>query len=233
LHLRHAVTIALLCGASLSFAQEKQENYREIFGKDYEKALAYLSKSTWIDSIARAHGLIPKEVKAVVFPELIRFNSIQDKIETFALETLYVQYGKTYANFSIGPFQVKPSFAENIEIDLLAVLGPQRMLQEYQLAANDTLSTESNRSKRVKRLKNPLYMTEYICAFFQRMEKTYPSLRGGEKIRFFASAYNSDYRKSASEIRAFERKRFFQTGLGNRPRYSYAAIAVYYFNGQE
>lgn len=231
--MRIATTSGLLFLLGFSFAQVKPENYRAIFGKDYEKALAYLGKAVWIDSIAQAHGLVPREVKAVVFPELVRFNSIQDKIETFALETLYVQYGKTYANFSIGSFQVKPSFAEQVEIDLMQLLGPARMLHGYQLTANDTLSTESNRSKRVKRLKDPRLMTVYICAFFQWMEKKYPALHGLEKIRFFASAYNSDYRKSASEIRAFEKKRFFQTGFGNHTRYPYADIAAYYFQGTD
>jgi len=34
-----------------------------------------------MDELIRAYGLKPKEVKAVIFPELIRYNAIQDKIE--------------------------------------------------------------------------------------------------------------------------------------------------------
>ena len=54
-------------------------------------------------------------VTAIVYPELLRYNYIQDFIETSGLELLYMHYGAKTADFSIGHFQMKPSFAEHIE----------------------------------------------------------------------------------------------------------------------
>ena len=54
-------------------------------------------------------------VTAIVYPELLRYNYIQDFIETSGLELIYMRYGAKTADFSIGHFQMKPSFAEHIE----------------------------------------------------------------------------------------------------------------------
>jgi len=91
---------------SANFAQKQKENYLEIFSRDYQRAIKYLQTEKGIDSIIRSHGFNPKEVIATIFPELVRYNSIQDKIETFALETLYIQYGKDYANFRLANFKL-------------------------------------------------------------------------------------------------------------------------------
>ena len=52
---------------------------------------------------------------SIVFPEVIRFNSFSDFIETKTLEWVYVDYGAEKADFSIGLFQMKPSFIEKLE----------------------------------------------------------------------------------------------------------------------
>jgi len=78
-------------------------------------------------------------VLSIVFPELIRFNAIQDKIETFALQSLYVKYGKDYANFSVGPFQVKPSFAESLEKDFVKFPASDHRRADIGILPADTL----------------------------------------------------------------------------------------------
>jgi len=207
-----------------------QENYAEIFSSDYNKAIRYLNEEgQWMDELILSYGLKPVEVKPVVFPELIRYNAIQDKIETFALESLYIQYGKDYANFSIGQFQIKPSFAENIEIDFLKMFGEPKA-KTCKLSFNDTLQNETNRSARLLRLKNKREMLNYVCLFFKVMESRYPKWNSvEEKIKFFASAYNSDYRKSKTDIISFASKKFFHTGMIALEKYAYADIAWHYF----
>ena len=63
------------------------------------------------------YQLNPYFVLAIVFPELIRYSKLQDVIESNDLKVLYVQFGDTYSNFSIGRFQMKPSFCEQLEKD--------------------------------------------------------------------------------------------------------------------
>ena len=54
---------------------------------------------------------------AVVFPEIVRYSDLEDLIQIRALKVLYVQYGRKYADFSVGHFQMKPSFIEQLEAD--------------------------------------------------------------------------------------------------------------------
>lgn len=184
-----------------------------------------------MDELIQAYGLKPKEVKAVIFPELIRYNAIQDKIETFALESLYIQYGKDYANFSIGQFQLKPSFAEAIEIDFLKLFGTSPLGVISKIKSEDALQNVAARSGRLKKLKESKSALNYVCLFFKILETKYPNWKTDEeKIKFFACAYNSDYRKSKDEITSLIPKKFFHTGVISSRKYCYAEIAWYFFS---
>ncbi len=80
--LKIILTAALgLLFVSTNFAQQQKENYSAVFSSDYQRAIEFLQTEKGIDSIIRSHGLNPKEVTAIVFPELIRYNSIQDKLK--------------------------------------------------------------------------------------------------------------------------------------------------------
>lgn len=203
-----------------------QEDYTRIFGRDYQKALAFFDSEKWIDEIILSHSLNPREVKAIVFPELIRYSALQDKFETFALESLYAQYGKTYANFSIGEFQIKPSFAENIEKDFFNLIHEN----SFGVHPQDTIQNAANRAARVARLKNKKTMLNYVLMFYKIMEKKYPVWKNiDDKIKFFACAYNSDYQKSEKEILSSMPKRFFTASLVSSTKYCYANISLYYY----
>lgn len=226
------LTAALgLLFVSTHFAQKQKENFSEIFSGDYQRAIKFLKTEKRIDSIIRSYRFNPKEVTAIIFPELIRYNSIQDKIETFALETLYVQYGKEYANFSVGEFQIKPSFAERLEIDFLKKFGGKELLRHFQINATDTIQSEASRTKRLKRIKSKEGMINYLCLFWKVISTKYPTWKNEEeKIRFFATAYNCGYWKSTTDIESFQSKKFFHTGFSiNSTKYKYADIAWYYF----
>ena len=213
------------------FSQTKPgENYSEIFSTDYQRALQFVKREP--DSAIRLQGLNPKEVIAIVFPEIIRYRSIQDKIETFALESLYVQYGKEYANFSIGEFQIKPAFAERIEIDFLKLFGEKELFSQLRITSSDTIQNPPSRSKRLRRMRDKIGMTNYLCLFFKIMETRYPTwVSTEEKIKFFACAYNCGYEKSKEEIEKYLTKKFFYVGLSlASARYCYADVSAYYFN---
>lgn len=209
------------------YVSKAQEDFRTIFGKDYTRAVTFLDQLAAMDSLIESYGLAPKEVKAIVFPELIRYNSIRDKIETFALETLYVQYGKAYANFSIGPFQIKPDFAEKVEHDLVT----NNLHRPFGFHPEDTIQSEENRLHRVQRLKEEGARLRYVCAFMQLMNLKYaPREKAEERIRFYATAYNCGYQKSKAEIERYLHKKFFQTGIGTGHTYNYADISWFYYS---
>lgn len=224
------VIFVLALGLPFVFATA-QEDYGKIFSSDYSKANQFfVTEENWINDIIDSFHLKRKEIKAIVFPELIRYNSIQDKIETFALESLYIQHGKTYANFSIGRFQIKPSFAECIEIDFIKMFGESALKKFLKTIVVDTMQNIASREARLKRIKDEETQLTYVCLFFKIMEQKYPIWKTDkEKIRFFASAYNSAYRKSAKEIKEFANKNFFYAGFIPTKKYCYADIAWYYF----
>ena len=84
----------------------QQPDYEEIFGQDWQKAENFVrSSSVWIKPLLEDHNIEFNEAIAVVFPELVRYSALQDKMEITLLKALYINLGRDYANFSIGQFQ--------------------------------------------------------------------------------------------------------------------------------
>ena len=104
-------------------ASPPEIDYKKIFGSDYTWAVNWLKQNdAVIDDYAVKYQLPAKELKAIVFPELIRYNGVFNALEVESLKYLYVSEGKHYANFSVGYFQMKPSFAEMVESDFSFLL---------------------------------------------------------------------------------------------------------------
>ena len=55
------------------------------------------------------------EIIAIAFPEILRYNAFSDLIETTSNRLLYINGGRTASDFSIGLFQMRPSFVEDLE----------------------------------------------------------------------------------------------------------------------
>jgi hypothetical protein len=79
-----------------------------------------------------------------------------------------VKEGKYYADFSVGYFQMKPSFGEMIEEDARNLL-PENYLKEsgWKLVLKDD---EVSRKERVRRLSNVRHQLIYLCAFYKICE---------------------------------------------------------------
>jgi hypothetical protein len=76
-------------------ATSQTNDYRVIFGKDWEKALSFLRENNhWIDPVLGQNHVSYPVAVAVIFPELVRYSAIQDKIEI----TLY-QPGRGLCKF--------------------------------------------------------------------------------------------------------------------------------------
>ena len=207
-------------------------DYDMIFGEDFITAGQYLSENAWMADTLAAHGFDPCFAFAVIFPELIRYSSVRDFIETRGLEVLYVQYGSPYADFSVGHFQMKPSFAEAIEEDILhaAIHSPDcvRVLP----VTSDT-SEASVRKSRLFSLQSEEGQLAYLEAFLRVVEGLYPewdSLAPEEKVQFYASAYQGGYREGGQHIGSMVHSKYFHTGLPvGATKYSYADISVFFY----
>lgn len=177
-----------------------------------------------LEKYAKLFNLPAKELKAIVFPELIRYNMVFDFLQIESLKYLYVTEGKTYADFSVGVFQMKPSFAEMVERDAMTL--PDAMfiknsgIKDWMKADN-----EDGRWARVRRITNADQQIVYLCAFYKICQRKFGSRRfesATERIRFFATCYNAGYTRSEVDILLFESRNHFY-------KYNYSAVSTYYF----
>jgi len=91
-------------------------NYPEVFGQDFMKALNIsIEIKMKVIKICKEMKADPAIVLPPAFPELIRFSLFRDSMELFSLEVFYVNFGSGVNDFSVGIFQMKPSFVEKME----------------------------------------------------------------------------------------------------------------------
>lgn len=205
----------LIAAALLSFDNPAAIDYREVFGSDYQWANNWVKRNEKVFSKYATQYQIPaKELKAIIFPELIRYNRVFDALEIESLKFLYVSEGKYYADFSVGYFQMKPSFAEAIEKDADKIFG-------YTIIADN----EDARKERVKRLTNTEQQLNYLCAFYKVCEKKFSGRKfssPAEKLKLFATAYNSGYKLSYDKLVDMQSRKYFNG-------HNYSDISLFYF----
>ena len=134
-----------------------------IFDKDVLAAVNFLrnEKKTVLE-IKETSDVYGGEALAIVFPEMIRWSAFKDFFETKSLETLYVVGGKSAADFSIGHFQMKPSFIENLE----KYVAENSSLHHLNYIIPFQSSDEKRRSERVKRLKQFKWQLRYAQVYW-------------------------------------------------------------------
>lgn len=173
-------------------------------------------------------------MQAIVFPELMRYSSLKDGIESESLRVLYVQFGKDYADFSVGPFQMKPSFAEEVEIKAKTLL-PDSIFNELQLSY-DVHDEESIRSLRLKRLLDEDWQMIYLTAFTALCDTIYKHRSFSsvsEKLQWYATVYNAGFNRGDAVIekKATENNFYLEQQMPGR-KFKYAAIATWFYHKQ-
>jgi hypothetical protein len=208
------------------------QDYAKTFGRNYRQALDFIQRNRRIDETFRVCDIDPAFAWAIVFPEMIRWSALSDVVETSNLRALYIQFGKGYSDFSVGRFQMKPSFVETLEYDFNRLIERSEK-ERIGLAAFETADSVENRRARVERLTDLDGQVRYLIAFIRVMEKiyareTWPSI--DDKLRFFATAYNTGYRRGAAVLKRDSTLLRFHTGIiFSKPAYSYAGIALDFF----
>jgi len=205
-------------------------NYPEIFGDDWKKAEDFISDNQkWIAPVLKKYGISYNEAIAVIFPELVRYSALRDKMEITLLKTLYINLGKDYANFSIGQFQMKPYFAEKIRETCSGMTG-----RKFRKLVSDSTGYDDMkmfRSAIVGDLEDIKMQVNYLVLFMRicrdkfstdKMDKT-------DRVRFIATAYNTGFYKSEAEIRAMIDRKYFSTKAIAEEHYSYSDISVFWF----
>ena len=166
---------------------------------------------------------------ALVFPELVRYSALRDKIEISLLKTLYANLGEEYADFSIGPFQMKPTFAEQVQ-EKVSLIKDRRIRNLFRNRSSFR-DARLYRMSIIEDLEVPARQADYLVAFIKICEFSYPDnwKDETEKLRFFATVYNCGLDKSREFIEMMSDKKFFSTKLVKSETYSYSDISVYWY----
>jgi hypothetical protein len=208
----------------------QQANYQDLFGEDWKKADTFARDNRkWIEPLlAKNHIPYPFAI-AIVFPELVRYSALKDKMEISILKTLYVNLGNEYADFSIGVFQMKPSFAENIRTEAAIYSGHRSGITFKN--ASDYNDIKDYRKSIIKDLEDPESQVIYLISFILICEKKFNLNRLDEigLLKFLATAYNFGIDKKPLEIVRMTDKKFFSTKLITNDKYSYADVSLFWY----
>ena len=171
-------------------------------------------------------GEDPKLMESIIFPELLRYNSLYDAVQIGSLVVLYTHWGEKYADFSIGYFQMKPSFAEMIE--RIASKSRARWVKDLGFDLLKVEDSFENRRLRVERLRDVSWQVKYLAAFIKICRAKYKLKRGSEDdVCVFATAYNAGFHRPLAELKVFQSKELFFTGpLPQGERFNYSSIAL-------
>jgi hypothetical protein len=208
----------------------QQIDYQHLFGDDWEKAQSFVRENRlWMEPLLRKNHISYPLAIAVIFPELVRYSALRDKMEITLLKALYINLGEDYANFSIGHFQMKPSFAEKIRNRAPSVIGRRSGITFKNYSDFEDIS--DYRKSIVTDLEDPGTEFQYLVAFIKICENSFRLKRKDEysNVKFLATAYNYGFDMSESEIESMTEKKFFNTKLFKTVSYSYADVALYWY----
>jgi hypothetical protein len=205
-------------------------DYKRIFDNDWEKAEAFISENeSWLKPVCERNNISYSFAAALIFPELVRYSALRDKIEISLLKTLYINLGEEYADFSIGPFQMKPSFAEQVHKKVRSLRDREIKNMFADITAFEDL--KQYRASIVAALEDQKSQFNYLIAFIKICEFNHRKNWKDEieKLKFFATAYNCGLDKSFDYIEVMSEKKFFSTRLVKAEVYSYSDISIYWY----
>lgn len=227
---RRIILLFIFFSWQMNFCLSQSVNYPEVFGDAWKKAQIFEKENRyWIEPVLTANNISYPTAIAVIFPELVRYSALRDKMEITLLKALYVNLGEEYANFSIGQFQIKPSFAELIRTMGPSVLDSNSGISFKRISEYDDIT--AYRKSIVTDLEDPVIQLNYLVAFLKICEKKFKLNRKNEvsRIKFLATAYNFGFDKSSRKIESMADRKFFNTKLFKTVNYSYADVSVFWY----
>lgn len=179
---------------------------------------------------------------AIVYPETERYSRLQDALESAANYGTYIVSGGG-PDFSIGPYQMKPSFVEEMEKAWMR----SGLARQYDLWF-DTADNATARRIRISRLQKEEWQVIYVGVFLRLLYSSYGSynkkgertqdgletLPLKEQVRLAATAYNRGVVWAApgygdlDRLREHAGEKHFHYALiptGRTKRYCYATLA--------
>jgi len=202
------------------------------YEREYNNAFQFCNSiKNKTDSIAKRYGLSARILLPIVFPECMRYSTLKNHIENTALLTLYANFGKKYADFSISQFQMKPSFVEMLENEIIC----NKILFKdfYPITLFSKNDQQSVRLERITRLNKIEWQIIYLCSFYKIAEQKFATKHfrsEHDKLYYFATAYNTGFWKNFDEIEKQSKLKTFPSGkINEEVNYCYGEIALNFY----
>ena len=162
---------------------------------------------------------------AVVAPEVSRYDVLLDFAEVYSLKKDYLSGGK--CNYSIGYFQMKPSFVESLEKEMEK---DKRLYRKYskKLAYGRGGAVEI-RKERLSRLCSIEWQITYLALFIDVVKQrtaAWGLKSDEEKVRCWATLYNAGFYLGKERVKQRQRVKQFPRGT---TEFNYSDVAVEFF----
>lgn len=206
--------------------------YENKLAPDYMQGIKYLKKNRkTFNRILKGDSEKRAIIISVVFPEIVRYSSIKDLFETKSLEIGYVSRGAEFIDYSVGRFQMKPSFVESIEF---SVRTSEILSDKYpDIIAYKNNNKKARRKERINRMKSLNWQLRYMMAFYDIVSQKHPFLKEQSLhycVRFFAVAYNHGFYAKKSELENWMDQKTYPYGPGvSGQQYAYSKISEYFY----
>ncbi len=173
----------------------------------------YIQWQKEFEEIAEEYHCDSRLVAPIGLPEVLRFSTWQNYLENLALHHSYIKKGSKFADFSVGHFQMKPSFIESLECEILSYDNTSILFSG--LIPEGDWTENKKRKFRLDNLKKTEMQFRYLCAYFSVMEnrhadKTFRNKK--EKLKFYAAAYNYGFTRPYSKIKNWQKIKAFPYG---------------------
>ena len=212
----------------ITTSQSQVDDYINKYSKDCENTKSFFAEhKNEFDNAASTCGLSAEFLFAIVSPEISQFSYLQDRAETYALKVFYVQNGKDYSDFSIGLFQMKPSFIESLENYISANTELKSKFQKFLFTKPDE---KQARVERIERLSSLQWQIEYLALFCVVVNHKFRNavfVTDKQKLCFYANAYNSGFHRTEEALKSVKGAYFPRF---SKTKYRYMDISVWFYN---
>ena len=222
------IFIIIVVSNIYSFSKEEKEVFFESFEFDIKKALNFIDDNILlIERVFNDYNIDHNLGLSIMFPELIRYNSLKDQIEISINKMFYINGGIESSDLSIGILQMKPSF-----IDRLSKSRKNNFYNDL-FSYPDNFSNQDIRALIIDRLQDTEYQLKYLSYFISIIDNSNKIKFKNEydKIKYYATAYNAGAWYNQTNNEKLSKKKTYPYGPNNNEikQYSYSDISLYYY----
>lgn len=167
-------------------------------GNKYYDAVDYLLKNPWMADTLMMEKISPDIAFSIVIPGMMRYSTLRELVESRPIRALYIQSGRKYSYYATGRFQMKASFAEQVERNYVRLkMGPYKFWLS---------NTNKARAERAKRLDSEKWQVRYLVIFIKIMDKRFAHIKwknDEDKARFYATAFDVGFNRDERTIQRY------------------------------